>query len=770
MTNGVSSVVSGPRRLPKLGLMAAVAAAGVVLADQWTWMEPSAWCLSVAAAVAWFGWSDGRWALLVAVAAVFGLVHSLDRSARGAFPLAERLADGQKLEVMGVGVVTDAPVASEGAIRFPLKMESVRMVDGAWRVRATSLVYFRGPGGSRSLWPACGDRIQVWGWLEAPRAGRNPGQFDAASWFEREGMVAELRATRCRVVERAAAMRMKRWALRVRDALAEAITSDLEGFPEEAAVIRALVLGGREGMSDQVDEAFIRSGTLHIFSVSGLHVGFVALILWRVLNLLRFRRRPAAWVSIPLVFFYALVTGWQSAAVRSAVMAAVVLLGIGLDRRPAFFNSLCLAALLLLAVDTQQLFRPGTQLSFVVIGSIAAASHFVARWLVKWGEPDPFLPKLLWSRSQRWGRMAWGWLAQMLAVSLVAGLGSTPLTLWYFHLATPVSLLANLLHVPLAALILSTAALGAACHPWWVAAASVFAHANAAFARVCLVTAGWFSALPGGSVAWNPRLLTEPGDACRITVFDVENGGAVLIRTPHGKSWLLDSGDAVAFGHVVRPGLAFFGVGRLDGLILSHGDHDHVGGAVAALEQLRPHVLGHAPHPTKSPGWRAALARGIGHARPLRSGDRLGLDESTSLTVLWPPDDGVGTVADDGCLVLLLECAGRSVLFSNDAGFLAESSLGEQAGLWKADIWIRGRHASDLSGLPDFVDRLLPALVVCSGREKAAASSVPEEWRARVEASGAKVIAQSESGAVDLVIRSDGTWSHRQFLNGAARQ
>ncbi|MFN0128467.1 MAG: ComEC/Rec2 family competence protein [Verrucomicrobiales bacterium] len=770
MSNGESSVVPGPHRQPKLGLVALVAMVGVVFSDRWTWMEPSAWCLAVAVAVAWFGRRDTLWALLWVVVAVFGMAHSLDRAARAAFPFADRLAEGEKVEVMVVGVVTDAPVASGGDIRFPLKMESVRTVDGGWRVRATSLAHSSGLRGAASTWPGCGDRIQVWGWLEAPRPARNPGQFDAASWFEREGMAVGLRATRYRVADRAAAMPMKRWAMRVRGVLAAAITRDLGGFPEEASVIRALVLGGREGMSEEADEAFIRSGTLHIFSVSGLHVGFVALIIWRVLNLLRFRRRPAAWVSIPLVFFYALVTGWQSAAVRSAVMAAVMLLGIGLDRRPAFFNSLCLAALLLLAVDTQQLFRPGTQLSFVVIGAIAAGGHSVARWLLKWGEPDPFLPRLLWSRSQRWGRMAWGWLAQMLAVSLVAGLGSTPLTLWYFHLATPVSLIANLLHVPLAALILSTAALGAACHPWWLAAGSVFAHANAAFARVCLMTAGWFAAQPGGSVAWNPRLLTEPADACRITIFDAGDGGAVLIRTPHGKSWLLDTGDVVTFERVVRPGLAYFGIDRLDGLILSHGDHDHVGGAVAALERFGPRVVGHAPHPTKSPGWRDALARGIGQARPLRSGDRLGLDESTSLTVLWPPDDSVGTVADDGCLVLVLECAGRSVLISNDAGFLAERSLGRQERPWETDIWIRGRHASDLFGLPEFIDRLQPALVVCSGREKATAASVPEEWRARVEAGGAQVIAQSESGAVDLVIKSDGTWSHREFLNGAVRR
>lgn len=764
MTRETIDFSRGPCHLPKAAPLVGAAAAGVVVADCFPEWRAAAWCLALAAAVAWFARFDCRPALLVAVAAAFGLSHALDRAARARFPLAEPLRDEGRIEVVAVGVVADAPVAGARGLRFPLRIESVSGRDGAWRARATVLAWWRAPDTREAVLPTCGDRLEVRGWLEEARRARNPGQFDTGAWFERKRFVAALEATRLRVTEPAAALPMKRLALRVRGWLESAITHDLDGLPTEAAVVKAMVLGTRDDMAGDVDRAFLLSGTLHIFSVSGLHVGFVAMILWRLLNLLRLRRRQAAWASIPLVMFYALVTGWEPAAARSAVMASVVLLGIGLDRPPAFFNSLCLAALWLLAADTHQLFMPGAQLSFVVIGAIGAASHPVAGRFRRILEPDPFLPRLLWGRCRRWGWAMWSWIANMLAVSTVAGAGSTPLTLWHFQLATPISLAANMLHVPLAGFILATAGLSAATHSWWPAAASVFAHANAALARVCLVTAGWFAEVPGGAVQWNPRLFAEPAASCRITVFDVGDGGAVLVRTPSGKAWLIDTGRPSAFRGIVAPGLSWHAVGRLDGLVLSHGDHDHVGAALEALDQWQPPVLGHSPHPSRSPALRAALAHGASIARPLAAGDSLALDDAVTLTVLWPPSSANAPLADDACLVLRLDFAGRTVILSNDAGFLAERAILKAHPDLRADIWIRGHHASDLSGLPDFVARLKPALVVSAGAAARAAPRLPAERRTRLEAAGARVVDQSAAGAVEIVIRPDGAWSHREFI------
>lgn len=750
-----------PVRLAKLAPMAMAAIGGILAAELLPGTGAGVWCGCFGVMVVWFGRDPRAFRLLMAVAAAFGLMHALTRAELAVFPLAKPLAEEKSLAVTVVGVVTEMPVVGESSIRFPLRLERLQTGEGSWKLRAPVMVKcpLAATGKER---PRCGDRLRIAGWLSPPPPARNPGEFDSVQWLYRQGMVGELRVRQLTLLEAAAELPFKRLAMRARDWLAAAMTLDLDDRPAEKAVIKAMVLGTREDMDDDAQAAFQQSGTLHIFSVSGLHVGLVAVILWRVLNLFQLGRRHAAWASLPLIFFYAFLTGWQPAAVRSAMMAGMVLLGICLNRPLSFSNSLCLAALVILAGDTHQLFMAGAQLSFVVIGVIALGTPWVSPWLVRCLHPDPWLPRELWRWHLRWAMASWRWLSQMLAVSVVAAAGSSWLTFWHFQMATPVSLAANLVHVPLAGLILSTAGLSAAASAWWPWLAMALNNANLVFAELCLVTAGWFAQVPGGSVLWNPRLCNEPAPACRLTVFDVGDGGSVLIRTLHDRAWLLDTGRLGDFRGIVRPGLTYHAVKRLDGLIVSHGDTGHVGGAAEALMRLTPAALAHPGIESRSPGLRAALMTGAPEMPILRAGQTLRLDEGTTVSVLWPRAEASGPLADDSCAVLLLECAGRRILFTNDAGFLAERALARDFPHMRVDVWIRGRHADDLSGQEEFLKRVRPSLVVVAGEER-----LPEAWRTMAEAVGARVFDQTETGAVDIMLRDDGRLTAGGFLTSS---
>ena len=379
------------------------------------------------------------------------------------------------------------------------------------------------------------------------------------------------------------------------------------------------------------------------------------------------------------------------------------------------------------------------------------------------GEPDPFVPRELWSRGTRSARCAWRWLAKSFSVSLVAALGSAPLTLYHFQLVTPVSLVANMVHVPLAGFILATAGLTAGMRPAGEEAASVFSSANWALVRACLVSGEWFSKVPGGSVVWNPRADRVSGGACQLIVFDAGEGGAVLIRTPGGRNWLVDTGRPGAFRSIVSPGLRWHGVRRLDGLILSHGDHEHVGAAAEVWGRWHPPVVGHPRVSSRSPGLRAVLREAGEAAVPLAAGSRLVPDETVRLSVVWPPAEAALPLADDACLVLLLEVAGRAVLISNDAGFLAERGLARTHPGLRADVWIRGHHASDVSGQADFVERLNPSIIV-SARARHGATVGSAGGEAALEAGGAWLLDQRECGAVEITISPDGGCEAKPFL------
>jgi competence protein ComEC len=601
--------------------------------------------------------------------------------------------------------------------------------------------------------PACGDLVEIRGMLSRPAPPRNPGEFDAARWLWLQGIAAEVRGGNVRIIKRDAGLHLKALALRSRDWIAAAITADIADQPAAASAIKAMVLGTREDVPEEIDAAFLHSGTLHVFSVSGLHVSLVAVLIWRLLNLLRLTKRQAALASIPLIFFYALLTGWQAAAVRSAVMASVILAGVCLNRPTRLLDGLIVAGLVVLAADTQQLFMAGAQLSFVVLATIAVGAGPVHRQLVPFCRPDPFLPATLWSRRQRWITAGRLWLATSLAVSLAAALGSTALTLWHFQLVTPVSLLANLVQVPLALLILATASGSALVALVWSGLSTVLNNANLIFARWCLASAAWFAQWPGGYLLWNPR---DPGGGCRVTVFDVDAGGSVLIRTPDGHAWLIDTGRPMAFRSVVRPGLNFHAVKQLNGLVLTHGDNEHVGGTLDALSLFHPNLVLHAEGEHRSPAFRAALAAARARARPVRAGETVPLGRDTTLEILFPPAGWTSSQADDACLVMRLEHAGRRALVVGDSGFLAESWLLEHHADLKCDILIKGRHRNDLSGTDDFLTAAGPRAAVCTAADFPSSEQLPATWVTSTEARGITVFDQSQSGAVEIRLGPEG--------------
>src|SRR5712692_5590318 len=103
------------------------------------------------------------------------------------------------------------------------------------------------------------------------------------------------------------------------------LTLDLDDSPEIAGVIQSMVLGLKGETPDETRELFQRTGTLHLFVVNGLHVGIIAGIAWLLIKPLRVGRRRSVFAIIPLLAFYAVVTGLSPGSIRATIMAAIVL-------------------------------------------------------------------------------------------------------------------------------------------------------------------------------------------------------------------------------------------------------------------------------------------------------------------------------------------------------------------------------------------------------------------------------------------------------------
>jgi ComEC/Rec2-related protein len=313
-----------------------------------------------------------------------------------------------------------------------------------------------------------GQRVRISGVLAPPRPPVARELFDPVAHFARQGVYHQLK------VESPGD-----WALLSSNRppftdrfIAWASQTLARGLPIEDEALRlnwAMVLGWRTALTTDVSTPFMRSGTMHIFAISGLHIALIAGILVAVLRAVRVPRIVCGIVVIPLLWFYTAATGWQSSAIRSTVMMTVILGGWALNRPSDLINSLAAAGLVILLWQPQQLFQPSFQLSFFVVLTIALVMPRLEKFRDRLLQTDPFLPRELLPRWRRWLEVPLHWLTTMTATSVAAWLGALPLTAYYFHLISPVTLLANVVVVPLSTLApasaLGSLAGGAWCPP-----------------------------------------------------------------------------------------------------------------------------------------------------------------------------------------------------------------------------------------------------------------------------------------------------------------
>jgi competence protein ComEC len=280
---------------------------------------------------------------------------------------------------------------------------------------------------------------------------REPAEAGFNDYLKNLGIRQKL--TRARVISEASPPGwFPRFCNRTEDRLEKILAHGLARHPEVGSLYLAMLLGEKAVLSADQQNAFMRSGTFHIFSISGLHVGVIAVALHSVLRLLQVPRRATVGLSLLLLWLYLEVTGINSPAVRSFLMIAF-LLGTQVFRLPGnALAALSAAALLTLLLDPLQLFSTGFQMSYAVVTALVVmgvplTEKILARW-----RPFSALPRPNW----RWYHRGINWCGRSVLGSCAAGwvafLASAPSGIGYFHLFSPGSLFANLIIIPLSSL------------------------------------------------------------------------------------------------------------------------------------------------------------------------------------------------------------------------------------------------------------------------------------------------------------------------------
>ena len=527
-------------------------------------------------------------ALYLACALLGAATHALEKietPSRAVLPLSEVLFQEQDM----VGRVVGDPAISneDGTQSFRFRTEAVRL--GAEWLRSDTVlrVYSKDP----TQKVAYGERWRI--------RGRYRAYED-----RRVGIEGTFRANEAvRLREAKASLRLGCYQARQR--ALRILRAGIEEFPEQIRLLYALLLGIRNSLPSSLYQTFANTGTLHIFAISGLHVGVLGLILIAVLKIVGIPKPKWGLLIIPLLFFYVVSTGMKPSAFRAFVMAAIYFSAPLLGRRSDSVSAVALAAILLLAANPLQLFEPGFLLSFLVVSGIIMVHGYTNRRISGYARPIWTIPLAQLSGKHPFRATA-RFFALLMVTSIAAWLFSAPLTARFFNTLSPVALAGNLVIIPLTFAIVLTGCLTFLVAPFSLFATVVFNHANLVFVTLLISTIKTIGVLPGAhrfvrspSVAvlllWYAGLVlffTGTARLRKVAVFltlgsillwaggasrpfsgiEVHNVGttATILRTAPARWILVTDGNAYGKRQTVRA-LQREGVNRLHALVVSDG-------------------------------------------------------------------------------------------------------------------------------------------------------------------------------------------------------
>lgn len=640
-----------------------------------------------------------------------------------------------------------------------------------------------------------GQQVEVDGVLLEPDQAAAPGLFDYREKLSRTGIYRELRTDefskwkmlpQAKAPSRPLSAGFRNWA--------RANLSRGMGEPDEAMeLLWAMSLGWRTALTGEVAAPFMRSGTMHLFAISGLHIALVAGILITLLRAMQLPKHWAAGVAIPLLWFYTAATGWQPSAVRASVMTTLIL-GSWVFKRPVnVLNSLGAAAFLILLWNPQQLFGASFQLSFMVVFSLAIVLPHVTDWLEAMIRPDPFLPRPLWSWQRRSMLTAGYWLVGSLAVSISAWLASAPLIAKYFNLFSPVALLINVPVVVCGGLALASCLGSLLFGPWCETVTVLFNHAAWFFMR-CMMTlsqwaadlphawqyvrapqpwmiAGWYVALFGLATGWllHPfirRWAVGVGlgfvgllvwgwqtDRQRVEISFLPNSPAILVE--NRDVMLIDCGSERTVEFALPRQLQSRGIDSISQLVLTHGVKHHVGGFEKMLESQPIDSVWISHAKSNSKFHRAVLARldeKPSMKRIVSAGDSIG-----SWTILHPAKADDFSRSTDDALVLKGVFHGTRILLLSDLGSNGQQALLARDADLRADILVLSvPDESPPAVSPGLLREVAPRLIVLHDARFPVLERAPHDLEQTLKATNAEVISVRHRGGLRLSIDSAG--------------
>ncbi len=678
-----------------------------------------------------------------------------------------------------IGVVASISELTERGERFRFDVENV-LTQGARVPRHISLNYYpsaardeQAPASndSRKSQFKAGERWQLTVRLKRPHGTQNPHGFDFEAWALAENIRAtgSIKAKADNKKLQAFVWRPQYMVEHVREDIQQRIVCVLADKPY-SGIIQALVMGDDSRINTDDWRLFLRTGTTHLMSISGLHITMLSGLIFACVGYF-WRRTPALVLRLPArkaavlagmltALAYALVAGFAVPTQRTLYMLTIFGLALWSGRQFVISQVLALAMFVVVLMDPWAVISAGFWLSF---GAVAVLSFALGGRI---GETH--------------------WLKASLQSQWAVTIGMVPLLIVMFNQFSIISPIANAIAIPLISLVVTPLALLGSFLPLDFALKLAYAVLD-----ICMSLLGWLNQLPyavwqqyapplwtlipalagvlwlllprGMPARWLgcfgllPMLLAAPERpglaAMKVTVLDVGQGLSVVVQTAT-HTLLYDAGgkyseQADAGSRIILPYLRGEGVSKLDDFIVSHDDTDHSGGMSSVLAQMPVNRL------TSSLPDSVLLADKVKRVKCF-SGQKWQWD-GVDFEMLYPELASYenSSIKDNNrSCVLKITSASGSLLLTGDMERQAEQALlamqqGRQnRALLKSDVLIAPHHGSRTSSSEEFIAAVAPHLTIFTAGYLNRFRHPLPEIVSRYEKASSKLLRSDYDGAV----------------------
>ena len=620
-----------------------------------------------------------------------------------------------------------------------------------------------------------GQIVRVMGMLQRPAPAQNPGQFDWAKYYREQRILASLtipHAKNVKIIETRPLSVVASLRQQTRQLLAGGFSP---ARSLDHALLRALLLGDSDPELRDVQEQFRKTGTSHHLAISGMHVAVLGGVVYFFCRLICLSPRLAAGVMIGFVILYGIVALPSPPVVRSVLLCVTLGIGVMMGRGVDAIQCLSISVLAMLLYQPLDLYNAGFQLSFLtVLGLMLLSDPLTRAMRHARDDPDARVAASFVGRTRF--AIFRGWIDDAgiatLAAGLVAWAVSMPLIALHFNQLNPWAIVGSILLAPFVFIALVGGMAKVLLTLLWPTLAPHWASAAARPVDWMRAVVEWLGSFPASDVPlpapstwavvgylallvlstrpfasplmrWTSRIglagftltillfpyltdvarLPTPAGELRVTLLSVGAGQCAVVEPPGGRITLVDAGSTSLpdlLRKCVAPFLRHRGITDVDTLLLSHANIDHFSACAEIVQayDAREILVGNSflQSSTENDAVETLLRELVALDRPPRvvvPGDVIPIGRDTSLQILWPPRD-CALDANNTSMVVRLQQAGKSILFTGDIQDDAMRELLKSPDRLRSDILIAPHHGSSESLTRAFVNAVDPGTILCS--------------------------------------------------------